>query len=213
MAFPAATRDDLQIAGGQTALVDEHLGQLDRAERGLAGRLQHHRATSGNRRRHLVHHQIQREVERGDRADDADRHAQCEPDLALAGGDRVERNHLARQLARLGGGELERADRAFGFDTRGLDRLGRLASDDLGEVVATLGQQRRRPVEDGGSLPQRQWLIAQCRLGAGHSGVDIGGGLRRNFADDAVVVWRTDGDAHGERRYWPHGQAPARRRR
>ena len=49
------------------------------------------------------------------------------PELALAGRDGVERDHLAGQLARLGGGELERADGALGLDPSGLDRLGRLA--------------------------------------------------------------------------------------
>ena len=46
----AAAGDDVEVLGGQAALVDQHLGERDRAERRLAGRLQHHRAAGGDRR-------------------------------------------------------------------------------------------------------------------------------------------------------------------
>ena len=114
----AAAGDDVEVLGGQAALVDQHLGQFDRAERCLAGRLEHDGTTGGDRRSELVGDEVEREVERGDRADDADRHAEGEAQLAFAGGDRVERDHLPRQLARLGGGELERADGALGLGAR-----------------------------------------------------------------------------------------------
>ena len=71
-------------SGGQAAVVDQQLGEGDAAERRLAGRLQHHRAAGGDGRRQLVGHEVEREVERADRADDADRHPQREAELALA---------------------------------------------------------------------------------------------------------------------------------
>ncbi len=90
----AASGDDLQIAGRQTALVDEHPGQGEAAEGCLAGRLEHHGAPGGDRRADLVHHQVEGEVERGDGADNADGNPQGEAELALTGRDRVEGDHL-----------------------------------------------------------------------------------------------------------------------
>ena len=57
------------------------------------------------------------------------------PSLPSPGDDGVERDHLAGELAGLGGGELERADRTLGLDPGRLDRLGRLHGDDAGELV------------------------------------------------------------------------------
>ena len=61
---------------------------------------------------------------------------------------------VAGQRARLGGGELERPDGPLGLDPGRLDRLGRLLGDDLGELVAALGEQPGRGVEDLGPLPR-----------------------------------------------------------
>src|SRR3954447_8775766 len=113
----------MEIVGRQTAVVDQHLRESNRAERCLAGRLQHHWATGGDGRRQLVSNEVQREVERRDRADNADGHAQREAELAFAGCERVEWHHLARQLARFGRGELKRADGTLCFAPCGLDRL------------------------------------------------------------------------------------------
>src|SRR6476646_3121484 len=51
----------------------QELGQRDRRQRGLRRRLEHHRAAGGDRGRELVRDQVQREVERTDGADHADR--------------------------------------------------------------------------------------------------------------------------------------------
>ena len=80
----AAAGDDVQPLGRQAAVVDQQLGEGDAAERRLARRLEHDRAAGGDRRRQLVGDEVEREVERADRADDADRHAQREADLAHA---------------------------------------------------------------------------------------------------------------------------------
>ena len=71
-------------SGRQPAVVDQQLGEGDPAERRLAGRLEHDRAAGGDGRRQLVGDEVEREVERADRPDDADRHAQREAELALA---------------------------------------------------------------------------------------------------------------------------------
>ncbi len=87
------------------------------------------------------------------------------PTLPSPLGDGVEGDHVAGQRARLGGGELERADGPLGLDPGRLDRLGRLPGDDLGELVAALGEQAGRGVEDLGPLPARQRAAGQRRLG------------------------------------------------
>ena len=63
----------------------EQVGERDRRLSGVwTGRLEHDRAAGRDRRRELVGDEVEREVERADRADDADRHAQREAELALA---------------------------------------------------------------------------------------------------------------------------------
>ena len=135
-------------------------------------RLEHDRAAGGDRRRQLVGDEVEREVERADRADHADRHPQREAELALARRGGVERDHLAGQRAGLGGGELERADGALGLDPGRLDRLGRLGGDDAGELLAALGEQPggacrgSRPASTSGSGPgvsARPWPTATAR--------------------------------------------------
>ncbi len=203
----SSARDDVQVLGRQAALLRQQLGQRDRAERGLARRLQHDWAPGGDRRGKLVGDEVEREVERRDRADDTDRHSQREAQLAFTRRKRIERHHLPRQLARLCGRELERADRTLGLPTGRLDRLGRLLGDDHGELVAALGQQLRSLVENGGSLPQRERRL-QCRLGNGDRLGDVLFGLSRDLADDRIVEGRANSDrvSHVDRRYLPYEQ-------
>ena len=70
--------------GGQPGLVLE-LREQERRERRLRRGLEHDGAAGGERRRDLVRDEVEREVERRDRADHADRAAQRERELALAG--------------------------------------------------------------------------------------------------------------------------------
>ena len=198
------TGDDLQVLRRQPALLDQHLGQCQTAERGLAGWLEYHRATRRNGRANLVHHQIQRKVKRCNRTNDADRDSQREAQLPLAGGDGIERNHLATQLARLGGSELERASSPFGLDPCSLDRLGRFPGHDLCELLAPFRQTGCSPIENLGPLPQRQRVRAQRRFRNRHRPVHIGCGLRRDLTNEGIVVRRTNSDhvGHVQRRYW-----------
>ena len=96
--------EDVQPARRQPRLRLE-LGEQQRRERRLRGRLEHDRAAGRERRRDLVRDEVEREVERRDRADDADRPPQRERELARARLRGVHRHHLAGELARLDGGE------------------------------------------------------------------------------------------------------------
>ena len=106
----------ISLAGPQTTLSQPagspasvlELGEEQRRERRLRRRLQDDGAARGERGRDLVGDEVEREVERRDRTDDADRNAQRERELADAGGRRVHRNDVAGELARLDGGHRER---------------------------------------------------------------------------------------------------------
>ena len=159
-------------------------------KRRLARRLQHDGAPRGDGRRQLVGHEVEREVERADGAHDSDRQAEREAELALPRGRRVERHHLAGQLAGLGGRELERAHGPLGLDPRRLDRLGRLVGDRAAELLGPLGEEGGGPVEDLGPLPRRERAFVQRGLGGGDGPLDVGRGAGRHGPDDGAVVGR-----------------------
>ena len=129
MALPTdapAAGHHVDPARRQAALLHEQLDQRDRRERRLAGRLLHDRAAGGDGGGQLVGHQVQREVERRDGADDADGQPQREAELAVARLRGVHRDHLAGHRPRLGRRELERQHRTGRLDAGGRDGLGRL---------------------------------------------------------------------------------------
>ena len=88
--------DDVEPTGRQPGLVLE-LGERQRGERRLARRLEDDGAAGRERGRDLVRDEVEREVERADRADDPDRLAQRERELALAGLGRVHRARPRRR--------------------------------------------------------------------------------------------------------------------
>ena len=73
------------------------LGEEQRGERGLRGRLEHDGAPCRQCGSDLVCHEVQREVERADGAHHADGDPQGEAQLARARGGRLEGDHLAHQ--------------------------------------------------------------------------------------------------------------------
>ena len=80
----ALARHHVEHPGGQADL-SGRLGEDEGAERRQLGRLEHHRAAGGERRRDLADHLVQRVVPRRDAADDADRllHDQRVAELSL----------------------------------------------------------------------------------------------------------------------------------
>ena len=68
----AVAVDEVEHARRHAGLVQD-LGEDDRVERRDLGRLQHHRAAGGERRRDLAGDLVDRPVPRRDHADDADR--------------------------------------------------------------------------------------------------------------------------------------------
>ena len=155
--------DDVEPARGQARLVLE-LGQQQRRERRLRGGLEHDRAAGGERGRDLVGDEVEREVERRDRADDTDRAAQRERELALAGLRRVHRHHLAGQRARLDGGHRVGRHRARHLDASGLQRLAGLGRDLARGLVGAASERAGDAHEDLGPLVRRERrLHCACR--------------------------------------------------
>ena len=126
--------EDVEPAGRKTCLVRE-LRERQRRERSLARRLEDDRAARGEGRSDLVGDEVEREVERADRADDADRLAQRERELALSGLGGVHRHHLAGELAGLDRRERVRRHRPARLDLGGLQGLAGLSGDLGGDLV------------------------------------------------------------------------------
>ncbi len=92
--------------------------------------------------------EVERKVERADRADDPDRTAQREGELPLAGLGGVHRHHLAGKLAGFHGGEGVRRHRARGLDTRRLQRLTGLIGDHARDLLVAAAETCRDANED-----------------------------------------------------------------
>ena len=203
----------LRWPAGQPALVEQHPRERDRRQRSLARGLQHDRAPGRDRGRELVRDEVEREVERADRADHADRHPQRERELAFAGRARVHRHHVAGQRARRDRRERERRDRALRLDAGGLDRLRRLGRDDPREVFGAF----RRGVCAARSRISARFHAAsgpgvERGLGGAHRVVDLLGPARRDPAEELAVVRRAHLDplAGGDRlrRRWGRTSQP-----
>ena len=182
-------------SAGQAALVDQQLGQRDRGERGLAGRLEHDRAAGGDGRRHLVGHQVEREVERRDGADHADGHPQGEAELALA---RRRRRRAAPSRPPACGPRPPRTGTcptARSASTRAV-LMGLAAS-----AAMIRAKSSRRSASSRAAASR---IAARFHSGSGPAGsaalarrdgaVDVVGGAGRDLADDRAVVGRADGD-------------------
>ena len=147
-----------QHALGQPG-VDEARRQRQRGQRGVAGRLEDDRVPGRQRRRDLVQHQQRREVERGDRDDDADRLADGEADLVEARARvRVQRQGVAVELGALERREPDEVARAACLRRRLGDRLAVLGADRRGDLRGALVGERGGPQQDphplvGGGAP------------------------------------------------------------
>ena len=154
----AAAEHDVDDAFGQD--VGHDFRELQRRQRRLLGRLEHHRVAAADRRRQLPGHHHQRIVPRRDRGDDADRVAADHRGVAgniLAGDDARHGAHRAREEAvaiddrrdlvvqhrvdRLAA--VQRLERGKTFRL-GLDALG-----DLQEIDRALRGRGARPGDEG----------------------------------------------------------------
>ena len=179
--------DDAQPALRQSRL-DQDRGQLQRRDRRLPGRLQHHRVAGGDRRAELVGDEVEREVEGTDRADHAVGDAQHHAELAGAGRRGLHRHGAPGQLARLDRGEGEGVDAALGLDPRGLQRLAGLGGDRQRQVVASLGDQLGGAVQHRGALVLGEVARLEGGLRGDHRPVDQRRVALRHPADDRPVV-------------------------
>ena len=142
---------DVQPAVGHAGL-GQDLGQLQRRDRRLPGRLQDHRVAGRERGAELVGDEVEREVEGADRADDPVGHAHHDAELARAGRRRRPSAPSRRSACGLDGGEGQGVDAAARLDLRGLHRLAGLGGDRQRQVVDPLGDQARGAVERRGAL-------------------------------------------------------------
>ena len=172
--------------------LDQDRGQLQRRDRRLAGRLQHHRVAGGDRRAELVGDQVEWEVEGADRADHAVGDAQHHAELAGAGGRGLHRHRFPGQLARLDGGEGEGVDAALRLEARGLQRLAGLGGDRQRQLVDALGDQLGGAVEHRGARVLGEVARLEGRLGGDHGPVDQRRVALRHPADDGAVVGAAD---------------------
>ena len=187
---PEGPTTHVEPPGGKARVVLQ-LREEERRERRLRGRLEHDGAACGKRRCDLVGHEVEREVERADRADDADRKPHGERELSLACLRRVHRDDLARELSRLHGRHRVRGHRPRDLDPCRLERLPGLGRDLPRGLVGSPAERARDTHEDLCPLVRRE-RVAHRPLG----GVDGRSGLRRaglrDARDDRPVVRRHD---------------------
>ena len=109
------------------AAFDEHLGKEERGERCFQGRLHDQRVARSHAGRNLVRHEIERKIERRDRADDAERKPAHQPEMPAAWCIRVNVEQFTLLSSRLLAGHGESDDRSRDFTIRkraGLPGLG-----------------------------------------------------------------------------------------
>ncbi len=162
----------ISLAGPQTTFsqpgrqpgLELQLGEEERRERSLGSGLQHDRTAGCERGRHLVRDEVEREVERRDRADDPDRHAQRECQLPLTGRRRVHRQRVSRELPRLDRRHREGGDRTRRLHAGRLQGLPGLRADGARGLVVALREEPRDAIED------RRALVGRDRVAHGGLG-------------------------------------------
>ena len=184
--------DDAQPARRQAGLFLE-LGEQERRERRLRRRLQHDRAACREGRRDLVRDEVEREVERRDRADDADRHAERERELSLAGLRPVHRDHLAGERSRHDCGEGVGRHRARRLDARRLHRLAGLLRDRAGDLLVPAAERTGDLDEDLRALVRGQRVLERAGRGVERAARLVGAALR-DAADHLARVRRAHVD-------------------
>ena len=170
--------DEVEHSGGEPDLVDD-LREDERVQRRDLGRLQHHRASRGERRRHLRGDLVQRVVPGRDRADHTDRLAHhrgvadllFELDLLDDLRHRHERRHRQAYLDDLG--QAHRHAHLLGDELRQRLHPGLQALRDALEVLGT--------IVHGGLRPPRERLLRR-----GNRLVDVGGAPLRDPSDDLL---------------------------
>jgi hypothetical protein len=134
-----------------------------------------------------VGHEVQREVERADRADHAARHPDRERELALAGLRRVHRDDVPRERPRLDRGRGVCRHGPLRLDARGLHRLPGLGGDRPGHLVVPLAEERGDAVEDRGPLVRRERFRHRALGGVDGPSRLLRAGLRHPTDDVAGV--------------------------
>ena len=133
--------------------------------------------------------EVEWEVERRDRADDADRDTEREGDLAGAGGRRVHRDDVAGELAGLDGSHRERGLGARRLDPCRLHGLAGFGRDRPRDLFAALLDEARGPVEDRSALMRRKRLGHRALRGVDRS-ARLAAAALRDAPDERAVVGR-----------------------
>ena len=175
--------DDVDPARRQACLLLE-LGEEERGERRRRRRLQHDGAACGERGRDLVRDEVEREVERRDRADDPDRQAAAST-RAFPRPQRTRPSAPSRPRAC-----APRRPRTCRSRPRAAPRPAlpsaacpASAADDLGRFLLPLVEQPRGQIEDPRALVRRQ-RIAHRALGGIERPARLRGASLRDATDD-----------------------------
>ena len=183
--------------GGRPARRDRLGGQRQDGERGLLRRLDDDRAAGADGRAELVRRDQQREVERRDGGDHADRLGDGEADAAVGAGHGVERQDLADVARRRLGREAQRRRRPRHLEPHLADRLARLGQQQRRQVVRARLDAVGEIGEDRGAAGagKVRGLLQRAR-GGGQGRLDVGGTGLGDHRRRAVVPR----EAHGRGR-------------
>jgi hypothetical protein len=197
--------DHAQHLGRQAGFV-QHVGQRQRRQRHLLGRLEHHAVVGGHRRRHLVRHLVERVVERRDGGDDAQhRLAHGVHAAALAVVRQVAREALAVVHQRLLRGEQQHVGGTAHLVQRVPDAQARFQRDQARHLLLARRDDVAGLHQDAVTLVAGQLRLVLVRdaqrtphvvhAGPGHGGDDFAG-VGVADLDHAVAVDLLAGDAH-----------------
>ena len=179
VAHVRAADDDFERAFGQPRFA-QNVGEMERGQRRVGIRLEDNWTARRNRRGDFVRDQIEREIERRDRGDHADRDAHVVANFARAPFRGIQRDGFAVQAAGGVGGEGEGFDAAADFAARIFHRLAAFLRhrprDVAGFILDYLGgfaEDRRAALRghvrhrcgDGGSPPNRRATSASPASG------------------------------------------------
>ena len=171
--LPAGSRQDVEVPA-RHAGIRQQLGELERTQGCRSGRLQDDAVPARERGGDLVEDRADRRVERRDRADHPDRHAERVREVSFEADRALDRQHLAADAPNLLGGVREDVDRPPDLVAHVLPGEASLRHLDRQEYVVPFLEETCGLLERLVPLDRMERDLPERPLGDRHGVVDVG---------------------------------------